>query len=137
METDGTVSEEQDDQQDDQQDDDGHRDTFDYAYVKRLRERGAGYRHRAKDAEAALDATRRELFRLRVESLGVLADPDDLEYSEELADDPEALADAANALVTRKPHLRSRRVRGNVGQHAQNSAPDGVSLLGLLRDGAN
>jgi hypothetical protein len=62
-----------------------------------------------------------------------LADPADLEYAEEHLSDPEALT---AELVTAKPHLKSRRPVGDVGQGVKGMANSQVDLLGLLRSRA-
>src|SRR5699024_10891972 len=85
-------------------------DTFPRAYVKRLRERSAGYRARAKDAEARTAELERALFTERVRALDVLADPSDLPFDADLLEDPDALRAAADDLVARRPHSPRHRV---------------------------
>lgn len=115
----------------------GEEDTFPRSYVKRLRDRSAGYRHRATAAEARADELARALFADRVRALDVLADPTDLEYSADLVDSPDELAAAVDDLVTRKPHLRRRGVMGDqAGNREQHDGSDAVSLLGIMRGGA-
>src|SRR5699024_8616039 len=75
----------------DDEDEDEDGDTFPRAYVKRLRERSAGYRARAKDAEARTAELERALFTERVRALDVLADPSDLPFDADLLEDPDAL----------------------------------------------
>src|SRR5699024_8701467 len=74
----------------DDEDEDEDGDTFPRAYVKRLRERSAGYRARAKDAEARTAELERALFTERVRALDVLADPSDLPFDADLLEDPDA-----------------------------------------------
>ena len=119
--------------EDDEDDEDG--DTVPRSYVKRLRERSAGYRTRANAAEARADELERALFTERVRALDVLADPTDLPFSAELLDDPDALRDAVDALVASRPHYRRRGVATGTGSHEEHAGP-GVSLLGLMRGGA-
>lgn len=122
------------DAEDEDEDHDG--DTFPRHYVKRLRERSAGYRARAKDAEARTAELERALFTERVRALDVLADPSDLPFDAALLDDPDALRSAADDLVARRPHYRRRGVATGTGSHEEAAAGTGVSLLGLMRGGA-
>jgi len=71
-----------------------------------------------------------------VRQTGRLADPADLEYAEEHLSDPDALTAAIDELVTAKPHLKSRRPVGDVGQGVKGMANSQVDLLGLLRSRA-
>lgn len=103
-------------------------DTFPREYVERLRAESAANRTRAKDLAT-------ELHALRVEKLGVLADPTDLPYTDGL-DTLEAVQAAAEELIQRKPHLKARRVAGNIGQHQQTDGPAPVSLMGMMRKNA-
>lgn len=113
-------------------------DTFPRPYVQRIRDRSAGYRKRANAAEARTGELEAALWSERVRALGVLADPDDLAYSAELLDDPDAMADAVQALVTRKPHLRRRGAapRDTTGADQRHDGTTSTSLLGIMRHGA-
>ena len=104
--------------------------------MKRLRERSAGYRARAKDAEARTAELERALFTERVRALDVLADPSDLPFDAALLEDPDALRAAADDLVARRPHYRRRGVAAGTGSREEAAAGSGVSLLGLMRGGA-
>lgn len=122
--------------EDDEDDAGADGDTFPRAYVKRLRERSAGYRARAKDAEARTAELERALFTERVRALDVLADPSDLSFDAELLEDPDALRAAADDLVARRPHYRRRGVAAGTGSRDEAGSGPGVSLLGLMRGGA-
>lgn len=87
-------------------------DTFPREYVERLRRESAEHRTRAKRA----DELAARVFRLEVAATGRLADPDDLPYDDALLEDPAALTAAIDALLSAKPHLASRRPRGEVDQ---------------------
>ena len=135
-EDDGTDDDQQDDgTDDDQQDDQDDGDTFPRPYVERLRARSAGYRARAKDAEARAGELERELFTERVRALDVLADPTDLPYDAELLEDPDALAEAVRQLVKDRPHYRRRGTFDGAGTGSRDRAgtSDGVSLTGIMR----
>ena len=121
------------DEDEDEDDEDG--DTFPRSYVKRLRERSAGYRTRANEAEARAAELERALFTERVRALDVLADPTDLPFDADMLDDPDALRDAVDSLVARRPHYRRRGVATGTGSRDEHAGP-GVSLLGLMRGGA-
>lgn len=126
--TDDTTTEEE--QTTDPPEEDG--DTFDRAYVERLRDESARYRQRAGTADTLAAA----LWAERVTATGRLADPTDLPMPTD-ADplDGDALTAAVDDLLTRKPHLASRRPTGDVGQGASGQA-DTVDLAGILRAGA-
>lgn len=96
--------------------------------VTELRTEAARYRTRLRDTERALWAE-------RVKALGTLVDPEDLPYDSEALHDPEKMQELADELVTRKPHLRSRAIRGRAGQ-GEGTADTSVSLAGMLRRGA-
>lgn len=103
-------------------------DTFPRQYVEELRDENAKFRQRAKDR----DDLAQRLHVALVAATGRLADPSDLEYSDDTLSDPEALTAALDDLLERKPHLASRTPRGSVGQGA--AADSGhVDLAGLLR----
>ena len=111
-------------------------DTFTADYVAELRTEAANYRKRLREAEAGGEQWAAEVFRLRLESLDVLADPTDLPVDLSLLETPDGLRDAALALVADKPHLRSRGIRSRAGQ-GEGAADEGeVSLTSLLRGGA-
>lgn len=102
--------------------------TFSRQYVQELRQEAADNRVRAQDR----DDLAQRLHTATVAATGRLADPTDLAYEESHLDDPEALTAAIDELLTRKPHLASRKVNGDVGQGASGAAGS-VDLAGLLR----
>jgi len=106
-------------------------DTFPRSVVEKLRKENAGYREKAKKAETYA----RELFYARVAATGRLADADDLTFDEALLDDHDALLGAVEELVARKPHLASRKIRGDVGQGLSGGSSS-VDLAGILRSRA-
>lgn len=106
----------------------GDPDTFPREYVERLRTESGAHRTRARDLAS-------ELHGLRVQSLGLLADPTDLPYSEGL-DSVEAVKAAAEALIEKKPHLRARKVGGDIGQHHETGGGQSLGLLGRMRRNA-
>lgn len=110
---------------------DAEQDTFSRDYVEKLRQENGKYRQRAQRA----DELAHRLHTALVTATGRLADPTDLEFSEEHLEDPEALEAAVEALLTLKPHLAARRPRGDVGQGATSSGAT-VDLAGLLRSRA-
>jgi hypothetical protein len=103
-------------------------ETFPRDYVEKLRKESAGYRDRAKRA----DDLAHRLHTALVTATGRLADATDLQFDEEHLEDPQALTQAIDGLLERKPHLASRTPRGNVGQGV-GDATDTVDLAGLLR----
>lgn len=82
------------------------------------------------------DTVAKRLHAALVAATGRLADPSDLTFDEAHLNDETALIAAINELLTRKPHLASRWVAGDVGQGAIGSAT-AVDLAGLLRRNAS
>lgn len=112
---------------------------FPREYVQQLRRESAGYRKKAQEAEeeaksanAYADGALRRLHTELVRRDGRLADPADLEFSVENMFDEDALTAAIDALLEVKPHLRSRRPIGDVGQGVKGSA-ESPSLLSMLK----
>ena len=127
-----------DGQEREQQDD---TDTFDRAYVEKLRSEAAEGRTARKDAEATLERVQTAYRDLAVSSAvaGVLVDPSDLSWSDDYLDsdglvDAEKVQQAATALLEQKPHLG--RVVGDVGQGFKGEQAKTVDLAGMLRAGA-
>lgn len=112
-------------------------DTFDRAYVQRLRDEAAAHRVKAK----RVDVVTQRLVTAMAAQTNRLADPSDLPFSPDLLDDDglpdeSKIAEAIEQLLAKKPHLASRRPQhSDVGQGAQAEA-DTVSLADLLRMGA-
>jgi hypothetical protein len=113
------------------EDQDDNAETFPRSYVEELRRENARYRERARSADTYAKRLHAELVR----ATGKLADPTDLEFTEEHLDDPAALSAAVDDLLARKPHLASRRPIGEIGQGASPSATT-VDLAALLRQRA-
>jgi len=103
-------------------------ETFPREYVEKLRQEAADARVKAKRT----DELAQRLHGALVTATGRLADPSDLPYDETHLDDETALTTAIDELLTRKPHLASRRPVGDIGQGASASA-DVVDLAELLR----
>ena len=103
-------------------------DTFDRAYVEKLRQENGKYRQRAQRA----DDLAHRLHTALVEQTGKLADASDLPFDEKHLDDADSLTAAIDELLTAKPHLAARRVAGDIGQGATKPS-DGVNLLNILR----
>ncbi|MDR8018202.1 hypothetical protein [Nesterenkonia aerolata] len=107
-------------------------DAFSRRYVKKLRDENARYRQRAKQA----DDYAHRLHTALTAATGRLADPTDLEFDPDHLEDQDALTEALDDLLARKPHLAARRPHGSIGQGAQPHDPSSVDLAGLLRAGA-
>ncbi|ORA68289.1 hypothetical protein BST23_04200 [Mycolicibacterium elephantis] len=105
-------------------------DTFSRSYVEKLRNEAAKLRIRAQRADELAHRLHTELVR----ATGKLADPADLEFDPEHLQDADKLSAAINALLEAKPHLRSRKPIGDVGQGRRGNAEEPVSLLGILKD---
>lgn len=111
------------------------RETFDRDYVEKLRSESKNYRTRLREAEALAQVRGQELLAARVDALGLMADPSDVTYSDELAGaDADTLREHVEELLAEKPHLRAVAVPGGVpGRSGQG---EDVSLVSLLRSGA-
>lgn len=107
-------------------------ETFPREYVVKLRDEAAKHRQRAADR----DDLAQRLHTALVTSTGRLADPSDLVFNDEHMTDADALSAAIDDLLTRKPHLGSRRIVGDVGQGASRS-DSAVDLAGILRRNAS
>ena len=127
-----TAREDAEDHQPDPEQTEEVQDTFSRDYVEKLRHENGKYRQRAQRT----DELAHRLHTALVAATGRLADPTDLEFSEDHLEDPEALQAAVDELLARKPHLAARRPRGDVGQGAASSG-DTVDLAGLLRSRAS
>ena len=104
-------------------------DTFSRTYVEKLRRENATYREKARTAEHY--AAR--LHTALVDATGKLADPTDLPFDAEHLDDPEALTAAIDELLSKKPHLASRKPFGDVGQGNRGGTVEPVNLADMLR----
>lgn len=116
-------------------------DTFDRAYVEKLRAEAAEHRTKARDAQAALEASEARYRALAVEhaATGVLARPDALEWQENwTGDDGSADLDAIRAAATEYAHQypHAAVVAGDVGQGFKDSATTSVDIAGMLRANA-
>jgi hypothetical protein len=87
-------------------------ETFPRSYVEKLRKESQGYREKAKTA----DDLATHLHTALTAATGKLADPSDLAFDAAHLDDADALTAAIDALLAAKPHLRSRKPVGDVGQ---------------------
>lgn len=104
-------------------------EAFDRPYVEKLRREAAESRVKAKRADDLAAA----LWTARVTATGRLADPTDLVMPDD-ADplDEDAVTTAVDGLLERKPHLASRKPRGDVGAGAT-PAGGTVDLAALMR----
>jgi hypothetical protein len=84
-------------------DDDGR--TFDYEYVKGLREEAKSWRIKAAKA----DELQARLHAEVTKADGRLADPQDLPFDPEHLTDPQKHADAITELLNAKPHYATRK----------------------------
>ena len=103
-------------------------ETFTAEYVAKLRDESAKYRTRAKDRDDLAERLHTSL----VAATGRLADPSDLTFDNDHLGDADALTTALDDLLTRKPHLGSRKPSGDIGQGATGS-PEAVDLAAMLR----
>lgn len=107
-------------------------ETFPREYVEKLRQENGKHRQRAQQADDLANRLHVQL----VKETGRLADPEDLDFSDEHLDDPDALNAAIEELISRKPHLASRRPRGNIGQGQTSNSGGNVDLAAIMRSRA-
>lgn len=133
LESDATVDTNTDELSDDATDDDDEIDsdatTFNRAYVEKLRRESAGYRERAQRA----DELAARLHSALVAATGRMADPSDLAFDAAHLDDEQALTNAIDELLARKPHLATRRPFGDVGQGNRGGTVEPANLADMLR----
>lgn len=111
---------------------DAEPETFPRAYVEQLRREAGDARVKAKDR----DDIAQRLHTSLVAATGRLADPTDLAFEDEHLQDEAALSTAIDELLAAKPHLASRRPRGDVGQGRTSDPGATVDLAALLRSRA-
>jgi hypothetical protein len=107
-------------------------DNFPRSYVEKLRRENAHYRDKAKRS----DDLAQRLHTSLVAATGRLQDPSDLTFDEAHLEDEAALEAAIDDLLTRKPHLASRRPHGDIGQGVTGGNDSEVNLAELLRSRA-
>ena len=123
-----TIEENQEPQADQEQDE--QQQTFDRAYVEKLRKESANYRDKAKRAQEL----EQRLHNALVAKDGRLADPADLEFDPDHLDNPEALSNAIANLVAKKPGLRAQRLSGDVGAGVREKPkPPTTDLLSIMK----
>lgn len=110
-------------------------EVFPRDYVDRLRRENAEHRTKATKAAEKAEQLAEQLWTERVAALGVLADPTDLPYDADALGDPAAILAAAEELLARKPHLRTRRITARVGQ-GEGTAGETISLAAMMRQRA-
>lgn len=134
VESDPTVDANSDDLNDDADDnnDENASDTttFSRTYVEKLRRENASYRERA----SRVDELAQRLHTAMVAATGRMADPTDLVFDAAHLDDQDAMNTAIDELLSKKPHLASRRPFGDVGQGNRGAVSDApVNLADILR----
>ena len=113
----------------DSSDSESDQETFPRKVVEDLRQENGRYRQRAQLADDYAQRLHTELVR----ATGRLADPTDLPYDEDHLADPDKMVAAVDDLITRKPHLASRKPSGDIGQGGRGSGDAPLGLLDLLK----
>lgn len=105
--------------------------TYPAEIVRKLRKESANYRGRAKTAEARVEELGRALFTARVEATGKVASAAEIPYDADILDDPDAISQAVDDALAKRPYIKARRVSGDVGQgdRGKPTAPADFSLL--------
>lgn len=116
--------------------DDSQAQTYPAEVVRKLRDENAKARTRAKDAETRADELATRLHAELVRATGLLADPSDLPFDAEHLADADKLAAAIDTLINAKPHLKARKVTGDVGQGNRGDHTAEFSLLDKLKRNA-
>jgi hypothetical protein len=110
--------------------------TFPLDYVEKVRRESAGYRDRAKTAEARADELARALFTARVTATGKVENPAEIAYNADILDDADALSQAIDDAITERPYIKARKVTGSVGQGSRGDDVAQFSLLHRLKGNA-
>jgi hypothetical protein len=113
---------------------DENAETFPREYVEKIRRESAGHRTRASGAEERADALAARLHTALVTATGLLADASDLPFDATHLDDADALATAIDALTTGKPHLKSRKPSGSVGQGVKGAEDVPLTFATMLQN---
>lgn len=127
--SDAEIDDASSDAEDAEAEDDDGAETFSRTYVEKLRRENQRYRERAGEA----DGLAQRLHTALVAATGRLADPTDLAFDAAHLDDADTLTAAIDELLTRKPHLASRRPFGDVGQGNRGGSVEPVNLADMLR----
>lgn len=117
-------------------DNEAEADSFPRNVVEALRRESAGYRDRAKAAEARADELARALFTARVAATGKLENPAEIAYNGDILDDADAITQAIEAAITDRPYIKARKVTGSVGQGSRGEDAAQFSLLNRLKSNA-
>lgn len=123
-------SDPQEDETSEQDENEDSATTFSRSYVEKLRRESAGYREKANRS----DELEARLHTALVAATGKLQDPTDLGFDLAHLDDEDALNTAIDDLLSKKPHLASRRPFGDVGQGNRGKSSEGeVNLLDIMK----
>ncbi|MDP7725088.1 hypothetical protein [Mycobacterium sp. TY814] len=101
--------------------------------LAKVRREARNLRDRLKTAEARADELAHRLHTELARANGKLADPHDFPFNPDLLDDTEAMNAAIDALLTHKPHLRSRAPKGDIGQGARGNRSIPLDFSAFLR----
>lgn len=97
-------------------------DTFPRDYVEGLRRESAGYREKAKAAEARADELARALFTAQVAATGKVENPAEIPFDAAIVDDIDAINAIVDAAITTRPYIKARTFapvgQGERGNHA-------------------
>lgn len=86
------------------------------------------------DHGAATEKLQRRLLTALVTADGRLQDPTDFPFDPEFLDDEDGLTKAIDNLIETKPHLKKRRVGGDIGAgNRGDSAPEVPDLINIIR----
>lgn len=86
------------------------------------------------DHGATIEALQQRLLTALVEADGRLQDPTDFPFNADFLDDKDSLTEAIGNLIETKPHLKKRRVSGDIGAgNRGNSAPEVPDLINIIR----
>lgn len=96
--------------------------------VEDLRKEAAKYRERSKH----VDSLEQRLHVALVAQDGRLQDPTDLPFDAAHLEDENKLKEAIAEVIARKPHLKARKLTGDVGAGARGDAVE-TDLLSLIR----
>lgn len=87
-----------------------------------------------QDHAATIETLQQRLLTALVEADGRLQDPTDFPFNPDFLDDKDSLTEAIGNLIETKPHLKKRRVGGDIGAgNRGDSAPEVPDLINIIR----
>jgi hypothetical protein len=110
-------------------------DTIVYAKsdLAKLRRSQDAYRQRAKTAEGRVADLVQQRHEALVRLDGRLQDSTDLPFDPDAVLEPDQITETITEMITAKPHLKSRKPTGDIGQGVRGTADEPFNLIGAIK----